>query len=139
MLAMAYHQVRRRAVRMTATVQPAPSIGDKRFDTYIEMILKQMMADGSGKIAWQNNTRVYVPSMIAKAGQVLKAARISLLAAVGMPDFACATGPPALRPYCGTFFDACALTPNGTVRLMMITLGAVAAVSRAELHTHVAF
>jgi outer membrane protein assembly factor BamB len=25
-------------------------------------------ADGSGKIAWQNNARVYVPSMIAKAG-----------------------------------------------------------------------
>ena len=29
-----------------------------------------MLADGSGKIAWQNNTRVYVPSMIAKAGHL---------------------------------------------------------------------
>jgi len=27
-----------------------------------------IVADGSGKIAWQNNVRVYVPSMIAKAG-----------------------------------------------------------------------
>jgi len=27
-------------------------------------------ADGSGKIAWQNNTRVYVPSMIAKDGHL---------------------------------------------------------------------
>jgi outer membrane protein assembly factor BamB len=27
-----------------------------------------VMADGSGQIAWQNNTRVYVPSMIAKDG-----------------------------------------------------------------------
>src|SRR5262249_47327931 len=27
-----------------------------------------LAADGSGTIAWQNNTRVYVPSMIAKAG-----------------------------------------------------------------------
>jgi outer membrane protein assembly factor BamB len=26
------------------------------------------MADGSGKVAWQNNTRAYVPSMIVKAG-----------------------------------------------------------------------
>jgi outer membrane protein assembly factor BamB len=29
-----------------------------------------VVADGSGKIAWQNNTRVYVPSMIAKAGHL---------------------------------------------------------------------
>jgi outer membrane protein assembly factor BamB len=29
-----------------------------------------VLADGSGKIAWQNNTRVYVPSMIAKAGHL---------------------------------------------------------------------
>ena len=29
-----------------------------------------MMADGSGTVAWQNNTRVYVPSMIAKAGHL---------------------------------------------------------------------
>ena len=28
--------------------------------------------DGSGEIAWQNNTRVYVPSMIAKAGHLLR-------------------------------------------------------------------
>jgi len=27
-------------------------------------------ADGSGKVAWQNNTRVYVPSMIAKGGHL---------------------------------------------------------------------
>jgi outer membrane protein assembly factor BamB len=27
-------------------------------------------ADGSGKIAWQNNTRVYVPSMIVKSGHL---------------------------------------------------------------------
>ena len=27
-----------------------------------------IVADGSGRIAWQNNARVYVPSMIAKAG-----------------------------------------------------------------------
>jgi outer membrane protein assembly factor BamB len=27
-----------------------------------------VMADGSGKIAWQNNSRIYVPSMIAKGG-----------------------------------------------------------------------
>jgi len=27
-----------------------------------------MVGDGSGKIAWQNNSRVYVPSMIAKRG-----------------------------------------------------------------------
>lgn len=29
-----------------------------------------MMADGSGTVAWQNNTRVYVPTMIAKAGHL---------------------------------------------------------------------
>ncbi len=29
-----------------------------------------ILADGSGKIAWENNTRVYVPSMIVKAGHV---------------------------------------------------------------------
>lgn len=29
-----------------------------------------MLADGSGAIAWQNNARVYVPSMIAKAGHL---------------------------------------------------------------------
>ncbi|HEY0550298.1 MAG TPA: PQQ-binding-like beta-propeller repeat protein [Verrucomicrobiae bacterium] len=29
-----------------------------------------IVADGSGKIAWQNNSRVYVPSMIAKAGHL---------------------------------------------------------------------
>ena len=29
-----------------------------------------IVADGSGKIAWQNNARVYVPSMIAKAGHL---------------------------------------------------------------------
>jgi outer membrane protein assembly factor BamB len=29
-----------------------------------------MMADGSGKVAWQNNTRVYVPSMITKTGHL---------------------------------------------------------------------
>lgn len=29
-----------------------------------------VMADGSGKIAWQNSTRVYVPSKIAKAGHL---------------------------------------------------------------------
>jgi outer membrane protein assembly factor BamB len=29
-----------------------------------------VMADGSGKIAWQNNTRLYVPSPIVKDGQV---------------------------------------------------------------------
>lgn len=29
-----------------------------------------VVADGSGKVAWQNNTRVYVPSMIAKAGHL---------------------------------------------------------------------
>lgn len=29
-----------------------------------------VMADGSGKIAWQNTARVYVPSMIAKAGHL---------------------------------------------------------------------
>ncbi len=29
-----------------------------------------MLADGSGRIAWQNNARVYVPSMIAKAGHL---------------------------------------------------------------------
>ncbi len=29
-----------------------------------------IMADGSGKIAWQNSTRVYVPSMIAKDGHL---------------------------------------------------------------------
>ncbi len=29
-----------------------------------------VVADGSGKIAWQNNTRVYVPSMIAKGGHL---------------------------------------------------------------------
>lgn len=29
-----------------------------------------ILADGSGKIAWQNNARVYVPSMIVKAGHV---------------------------------------------------------------------
>ena len=29
-----------------------------------------MEADGSGKVAWQNNTRVYVPSMIVKAGHL---------------------------------------------------------------------
>jgi outer membrane protein assembly factor BamB len=28
------------------------------------------MADGSGTVAWQNNARVYVPSMIAKAGHL---------------------------------------------------------------------
>ncbi len=29
-----------------------------------------ILADGSGKVAWQNNARVYVPSMIAKAGHL---------------------------------------------------------------------
>jgi outer membrane protein assembly factor BamB len=29
-----------------------------------------VMADGSGKIAWQNNARVYVPSMIVKEGHL---------------------------------------------------------------------
>ena len=29
-----------------------------------------IVADGSGRIAWQNNARVYVPSMIAKAGHL---------------------------------------------------------------------
>ena len=29
-----------------------------------------ILADGSGKVAWQNNTRVYVPSMIVKAGHL---------------------------------------------------------------------
>jgi outer membrane protein assembly factor BamB len=29
-----------------------------------------IVADGSGKVAWQNNARVYVPSMIAKAGHL---------------------------------------------------------------------
>jgi len=29
-----------------------------------------LQADGSGKMAWQNTTRVYVPSMIAKAGHL---------------------------------------------------------------------
>ncbi|HEV8541016.1 MAG TPA: PQQ-binding-like beta-propeller repeat protein [Verrucomicrobiae bacterium] len=29
-----------------------------------------IVADGSGKVAWQNNTRVYVPSMIAKEGHL---------------------------------------------------------------------
>jgi len=29
-----------------------------------------VMADGSGKIAWQSNSRVYVPSMIAKSGHL---------------------------------------------------------------------
>jgi len=29
-----------------------------------------VVADGSGKIAWQNNTRVYVPSMIVKDGHL---------------------------------------------------------------------
>jgi outer membrane protein assembly factor BamB len=29
-----------------------------------------VLADGSGKIAWQNNTRVYVPSMITKNGHL---------------------------------------------------------------------
>jgi len=29
-----------------------------------------VLADGSGKVAWQNNARVYVPSMIAKAGHL---------------------------------------------------------------------
>jgi outer membrane protein assembly factor BamB len=29
-----------------------------------------IMADGSGRVAWQNNTRVYVPSMIAKDGHL---------------------------------------------------------------------
>ena len=29
-----------------------------------------VLADGSGKVAWQNTARVYVPSMIAKAGHL---------------------------------------------------------------------
>lgn len=29
-----------------------------------------VLADGSGKVAWQNNARVYVPSMIAKSGHL---------------------------------------------------------------------
>lgn len=29
-----------------------------------------LLADGSGKVAWQNNARVYVPSMIAKDGHL---------------------------------------------------------------------
>jgi outer membrane protein assembly factor BamB len=29
-----------------------------------------ILADGSGKVAWQNNTRIYVPSMIAKPGHL---------------------------------------------------------------------
>jgi outer membrane protein assembly factor BamB len=29
-----------------------------------------VLADGSGKVAWQNNARVYVPSMIARAGRL---------------------------------------------------------------------
>jgi outer membrane protein assembly factor BamB len=29
-----------------------------------------IVADGSGKVAWQNNSRVYVPSMIAKEGHI---------------------------------------------------------------------
>ena len=29
-----------------------------------------VLTDGSGKVAWQNTTRVYVPSMIAKAGRL---------------------------------------------------------------------
>jgi outer membrane protein assembly factor BamB len=29
-----------------------------------------ILADGSGKVAWQNNARIYVPSMIAKAGHL---------------------------------------------------------------------
>jgi outer membrane protein assembly factor BamB len=29
-----------------------------------------MMADGSGTVAWENKTRVYVPTMIAKAGHL---------------------------------------------------------------------
>ena len=29
-----------------------------------------MLADGSGTVAWQNNSRVYVPTMIAKAGHL---------------------------------------------------------------------
>jgi len=29
-----------------------------------------IVADGSGKVSWQNNARVYVPSMIAKAGHL---------------------------------------------------------------------
>jgi outer membrane protein assembly factor BamB len=32
--------------------------------------LVAVFADGSGRIAWQNNTRVYVPSMIVKAGHL---------------------------------------------------------------------
>jgi len=29
-----------------------------------------VLADGSGKVAWQNTARVYVPSMLAKAGHL---------------------------------------------------------------------
>ena len=29
-----------------------------------------ILADGSGKVAWQNNTRLYVPSMIPKDGHL---------------------------------------------------------------------
>src|SRR5678816_4821193 len=38
-----------------------------------------IVADGSGKVAWENNTRVYVPSMIAKEGYLYAVLDLSLI------------------------------------------------------------
>lgn len=40
MLATAYHAVQKGTAPTTATIQPAPSLGDRRFDQYIELIVE---------------------------------------------------------------------------------------------------
>lgn len=54
------------------TVVTAATDGQRIFASggYPKNHVLAMEADGSGKIAWQNNARVYVPSMIVKAGYV---------------------------------------------------------------------
>jgi outer membrane protein assembly factor BamB len=51
-------------------VTTAVTDGERVFTTggYPKNHMVAIKADGSGKVAWQNNVRVYVPSMIVKEG-----------------------------------------------------------------------
>lgn len=47
MLATGYDKVRKRTAPTVAVVQPAPSLGDKRFETYIDLILNRKKEAGN--------------------------------------------------------------------------------------------
>ena len=54
------------------TVVTATTDGTRVFVSggYPKLHTMAVEADGSGKIAWENNTKVYVPSMLVRAGHV---------------------------------------------------------------------